>query len=196
MSNNNSEKKKILPNIISLGPYYPWNDFKTDKNRIANLKYPVFSDILLNSKTGKLYNVTSDFIIKARKEQLRILSNFYANYLKMNNFSFNQNKIIPVPSKPKYTFNNIEIICQEFEKNSKAQTECGIVRRISNTSKSYDAISRNHKFNDKKILLIDDIFTNGTTRDIIWSKLKQIGCKNMCMITLGKTDHNIYEYNE
>lgn len=192
----NSKKDKILPDLISLGPYYPWNEFTADKDLSTHLKYPVFSDILLNSKTGKLYNISNSFIIEARKEQLRLLSNFFANYLKANGFTLNHDKIIPVPAKPKYSFNNVEIICQEFKKVFNIPIDWDIIERNSNSKKSYDIKNRSSQLKNIKILLIDDIFTNGTTRDIIRSKLNEIGCSNISMITIGKTDHNIYEYDK
>lgn len=195
-SNSKSEKVKILPNLGSLGPYFPWSDYKKRGEFNSKLKFPIFSDILLNSKTGKLAGIQSAFIVEARKEQLKIISNFYANYLMGKKFCSNCNKIIPVPAKPKYSSNNVEIICHEFGKIFNIPIECKIILRTSNSEKSYKMINRPIALNNLNVLLIDDIFTNGTTRNMLFSILKNKGCSNLFMVTLGKTDHNIYEYDE
>jgi len=195
-SNSKSEKVNILPNLVSLGPYFPWGDYVKSKKFNSNLRYPIFSDILLNSKTGKLYKLQNEFIAGARKEQLKIISNFYANYLKAKNLWPKCNRIIPVPAKPIYSFNNVEIITYEFEKIFKIPIDCRIIARSSDSEKSYKIINSSIQLNNANVLLIDDIFTRGTTRANIWSKLRILGCKDLFVITIGKTDYNIYEYNE
>jgi len=149
--------------LISLGPYYPRWKFKDDRNENPNLVYPSFSDILFNSKSGPLDRTPSSSIIEARKEQLKIMSNFYANYLKTLNIPLNYDIIIPVPAKQEYSFNSIEIICQEFRKIFKIPTDCGLLRRVSNDAISYEIIDRSINLSNIKILLIDDIITDGDT---------------------------------
>jgi len=177
--------------LLSLGPYYPWWVFENDKIIYPNLAYPAFSDILLNSKSGKLHRAPSSTIIGARKEQLKILSNFFANYLKTIKIPLNYDKIIPVPAKPEYSFNSIEIICHEFSKILEIPTDCDILKRVSNEQKDYEVIDRSINLSNIKILLIDDITTDGDTKDFICSRLNELGCINICNITLGKTDHQI-----
>ncbi len=180
-------------NLISLGPYYPKLKFKEDKLRYFNLTYPPFSDIILSSKSGPIIRAPYSFIKEARKEQLKILSNFYASYLKILNIPLNYDKIIPVPAKPKYSFNSVKIICQEFSKIFNIPTDYGLLRRVSNEGKNFEIIDRFINLSNIKILLIDDIITKGDTKDSICSKLNERGCINICTITLSKTDHNIYE---
>ena len=179
--------------LISLGPYYPWKNFKEIQKKKPNLVYPAFSDILLGSKSGRLHNVPSNFIVKARRQQLRILSNFCANYLKAANIPLNYDRIIPVPAKPMYSFNSIEIICQEFSKIFNIPIDLNIIKRISNTEKYYNIINKSINLSNLSILLIDDIITEGDTKDFVYLRLNEIGCGNICIITLGKTDHNLYE---
>jgi len=79
------------------------------------LRYPAFSDIIFNSKSGPLHKkAVSSYIIKSRKQQLKIISNFYAHYLKNVIGSLNYNEIIPIPAKSKYSFNSVEVISTEF----------------------------------------------------------------------------------
>ena len=110
--------------------------------------------------------------------------------------SFGVVRIIPVPAKPIYSFNNVEIITYEFEKIFKIPIDCGIIARSSDSEKSYEIINSSIQLNNANVLLIDDIFTRGTTRANIWSKLRILGCTDLFVITIGKTDHNIYEYTE
>lgn len=180
---------------MSLGPYFPWGIYEKSRKINSNLKYPVFSNILLNSKTGKLLHIQNEFIVEARKEQLKIISNFYANYLKAENLLLKCNKIIPVPAKPTYSFNNVEIICHEFENIFRIPIDYRVIARSSDSEKSYEIINSSAQLNNAKVLLIDDIFTKGTTRDNIWSRLRNLGCKDLIFITIGKTDHNFYDYN-
>ncbi len=154
--------------LISLGPYYPWRNFKEIKKEKPNLVYPALSDILLDSKS-------------------------YAHYLKAVNFPLNYDKLIPVPAKPMYSFNSIEIICQEFSEIHKIPIDFKIIRRISDTEKEYEIIDKSINLSNSKILLIDDIITEGDTKDFICLRLNKIGCGNFCIATLGKTDHNLYE---
>ncbi len=82
---------------------------------MPNLRYPAFSDIVFNSKSGPLHKkAVSNYIIKSRKQQLRIISKFYANYLKNLIGSLNYSEIIPIPAKLEYSFNSVEIISNEF----------------------------------------------------------------------------------
>lgn len=195
-SNSKSEKVNTLPNLVSLGPYFPWSDYAKKRRFNSDLRYPVFSEILLNSKTGKLYKLQDEFIVEARKEQLKIISNFYANYLKVENFQVKYDKIIPVPAKPMYSFNNVEIITYEFEKVFNIPVDCSIITRSSDSEKSYDIINSSTQLKNTNMLLMDDIFTRGTTMANIWSKLRTLGCKDLFGITIGKTDHDVYEYDE
>lgn len=102
-------------NIISLGPYYPRGEFNKDQIFVEDLNYPAFSDIVFNSKSGPLHKEKlKDYIKESRLEQLKIISNFYAYYLKELIGTLNYNEIVPVPAKPMYSFNSVEIISREF----------------------------------------------------------------------------------
>ncbi|KKK43523.1 hypothetical protein LCGC14_1324670 [marine sediment metagenome] len=181
---------------ISLGPYYPIWKWKEDKNKIHDFFYPAFSDILLDSKSGKLLKPhITDETKKARIQQLQILSNFFATYIQKIGLPIYYDRIIPVPAKPSYSFNSIEIICNEFNKIFQIPIDTTIITRNSDIRKSYD-IKMSHNLNNSKILLIDDIITAGDTKGTICTSLNKFGCEIICMLTLGRTDHNIYEYDK
>ncbi|MHA1275197.1 MAG: ComF family protein, partial [Promethearchaeota archaeon] len=158
---------------------------------------PAFSDIVFNSKSGPLHKkAISNYIIVSRIQQLRIISNFYVNYLKNVIGSLNYSEIIPVPAKSKYSFNSVEIISKEFSNVFDIPVNLNRIKRTDENTKEYAVISENGDLSSKTILLIDDIITDGETKDKISLKLREKGCNNVDMITLARTDNNIYEYNE
>jgi hypothetical protein len=189
-------KRLKIDDVISLGAYYPQWCFNNDSKNDPNLTYPVFSEIILNSKSSKLYIAPSDFIRESRIQQLRIISNFYANYLRNLVESLNYDEIIPVPAKLKYSFNSVGIIGAEFSYVFNIPMNLNSIVQPSNDVKEYCMKNENDYLGHKAILLIDDIFTNGETKDKIFTKLNEKGCKNTDLITLARTNHKIYEYNE
>lgn len=189
-------KRLKIDEVISLGPYYPQRNFKSDLGGIPNLKYPAFSDILFNSKSGPLHRIRKNFIIESRKQQLKIISNFYANYLKNIIGSLNYDEIIHVPAKLEYSYNSVEIISAELSNLFNIPMNISRIARIDDYAKEFSIIYENDNLNQKRVLLIDDIITDGETKDKIFFRLKEKRCNNIDMITLARTDHNIYEYNE
>ena len=179
-----------------MGAYYPWGTFKIDKESNSNLMYPVFSDIVFNSKSGLLHKVPKEYIKKARIQELGLISNFYTQYLKSIIGSLNYNEIIPVPAKSEYPYNSVEIIGEEFSRCFNIPLITDRMIRVNDDLKEYSIIRENDNLNQKRILLIDDIITDGETKDKIFSRLNEKGCNIIDMITLARTDHNICEYNE
>lgn len=163
---------------------------------MPNFRYPAFSDIVFNSKSGPLNRAPSTYIRTSRKQQLKIISNFYANYLKNIIGSLNYSEIIPIPAKLEYSFNSVEIISAEFSNVFHIPVNLNRIARTDDDTKEYTVLSENDDLNEKTILLIDDIITDGETKDKICLRLSEKGCNNVDMITLARTDHNIYEYNE
>jgi len=192
----NLSKRLKIDDVISLGPYFPMHIYYDNLAIMPDLKYPAFSDIILNSKSGPLHRAQNDYIRNSRKEQLKIISNFYAYYLKEAVESLDYDEIIPVPAKSMYSFNSIEIICKEFSKIFNIPINVRRIKRINDGEKDYAVISKNNYLNLKNILIIDDIITDGITKAKIFHVLKEAGCYATHMITLAKTDHNIYEYND
>ena len=130
---------------------------------------------MLYSKSGKLHKAPSDYIIESRKQQLRIISNFYANYLKNVIGSLNYNEIIPVPAKLEYSSNSVEIISVEFSNLFNIPINISRIARIDDYTKEYSIICENDNLNQKRILLIDDIITDGKTKDKIFFRLNEKG---------------------
>ncbi|WP_457558759.1 hypothetical protein [Candidatus Harpocratesius sp.] len=187
--------------LISLGPYYPWNCFNIDRLYYGNITFPILSDIIFSSKSGPLdelknKNLTQSkqsFIRNGRLEQLRILTNFFYYYLSKY-YSIEADFIVPVPSKPKYSFNSVEEISKEFAKKSKIIHLPDIVQRTSNDEKSYCLNPLNLNLENKKIILIDENIREGETKRIISQLLSEKEVQSIQVFTLGRTDHSIYGY--
>ncbi len=179
-----------------MGAYYPQGTYDNDSRDAPNLKYPAFSNIVFYSKSGPLHRAPSSFIRTSRKQQLKIISNFYANYLKIIIGSLNYDEIIPVPAKLEYSYNSVEIISKEFSNIFSIPMSLSSINRTSDYKKEYSINCDNNDLDQLRILLIDDIITDGETKDKICFRLNEKGCNVIDMITLARTDHNIYEYEE
>jgi len=178
-----------------LGAYYPQRNFDNDSKNAPNLKYPALSNIVFYSKSGPLHREPKIFIRTSREQQLRIISNFYANYLKSIIGSLNYDEIIPVPAKLEYSFNSVEIISKEFSNIFNIPMNLSRINRTSDYEKEYSINCDNNDLEQIRILLIDDIITDGKTKEKICFRLNEKGCNDIDMITLARTDHNIYEYD-
>lgn len=196
-----TNSSQMYQKLICLGPYYSWNCFEIDRLCYGNISFPILSDIIFNSKSGPLHELENKnlaqsnqlFIKDGRLEQLKILSNFFYNYLS-NYYSLEADVIIPVPSKPKYSFNSVEEISKEFAEKSKIMHLPDIIQRTSNVEKEYTVSSSILPLANKKIILIDENIREGETKRIISELLSKTGVKSIQVFTLGRTDHFNYGY--
>lgn len=119
-----------------------------------------------------------------------------------NNFDF----IIPVPihklRRKKRGFNQAEILAHEISKKISVPTRTDILKRIKNTKAqwSLNAHERENnlkdaftskKINNKNLILIDDIFTTGSTINKCSEVLKNAGAKYVLSFTFAITNKNI-----
>ena len=91
----------------------------------------------------------------------------------------------------KRKYNHMELICEEFSKLSGINFDFNIIQRIKDTPPLYkykvherenilqDAFSVEQDLSSKKILLIDDIVTTGTTIKNIVNELKKANCQDI-----------------
>jgi len=120
---------------------------------------------------------------------LRILSNFSAYYLKKTITL--SGYIVSVPPKPKYGYNSVDIIAQEFSKIFKLKLLDNFIIRSNNEQKIF-YFNQNIKEKimiDESIIIVDDIFTSGETFENIYYVLESNNfvTKNLTWITLGRT---------
>ncbi len=112
--------------------------------------------------------------------------------------------IIPVPIHRKRRlergYNQSELIANEISKQLRTNIERNILIKIrnnpkqstlkleerkSNVKNAYD-LREKQKIEDKKILLIDDIFTTGNTVNECAKKLKEAGASKVSVLTIAR----------
>lgn len=120
------------------------------------------------------------------------------------NFIKKYDVIIPVPiskkRKKKREYNQSELVANELaqklnqdiwtdiiikKKDNKPQSELNKLERIKNVEDIYE-INKPIEVKNKKVLLLDDIYTTGSTVNEIARKLKQNQTQEIGVITLAK----------
>lgn len=120
------------------------------------------------------------------------------------NFIKKYDVIIPVPiskkRKKKRGYNQSELVANELaqklnqdiwtdiiikKKDNKPQSELNKLKRIKNVEDIYE-INKPIEVKNKKVLLLDDIYTTGSTVNEIARKLKQNQTQEIGVITLAK----------
>lgn len=138
---------------------------------------------------GYLYKVFAKIILSDKKT-----CNFIKKY----------DVIIPVPiskkRKKKRGYNQSELVANELaqklnqdiwtdiiikKKDNKPQSELNKLERIKNVEDIYE-INKPIEVKNKKVLLLDDIYTTGSTVNEIARKLKQNQTQEIGVITLAK----------
>ncbi|WP_197027088.1 ComF family protein [Butyrivibrio sp. MC2021] len=110
--------------------------------------------------------------------------------------------VIPVPmyegKKNKRGYNQAEIFAREISRNLGIKEYENIIKRISNTRPMKELSARDRRNNLKKafiigqndvkfkcILIIDDIYTTGSTIDEIAHEFRMAGCEKIYFLTLS-----------
>lgn len=150
-------------------------------------------DYKFNGKSYK-YKMLSNFIIK----------NFILNDKKAFQILSDYDIIIPVPISKKRLrergYNQSELIAKEIARSLKIKLEKGCLYKIKNTieQSKLDKKQRENNINDvyiiknkenivnKKILLLDDIFTTGNTVNECSRVLRQANPSKIGIITIAK----------
>ena len=150
------------------------------RNKIIEYKY---------EDKGYLYKMFAKIILSDKKT-----CNFIKKY----------DVIIPVPiskkRKKKRGYNQSELVANELaqklnqdiwtdiiikKKDNKPQSELNKLERIKNVEDIYE-INKPIEVKNKKVLLLDDIYTTGSTVNEIARKLKQNQTQEIGVITLAK----------
>lgn len=112
--------------------------------------------------------------------------------------------IIPVPmhknKKAVRGYNQSELIAKEIarnmelefdknilikEKNTNVQSTLTKIKRAENVKNAF-LVEDNTKIKGKKVILIDDIYTTGSTVNECSKVLKKAGAKEICVVTIAK----------
>lgn len=176
--------------VISLGPYLPSHIPRSNK------QYPIFSKIIINSKHGSMKDHNPWFNDGA-KEGFEILTHLFSRILLESNLISNFDCIIPVPCKSiniQHLWDGVEIGSNILNQASNIPF-CHFFRRIDDEDSEFEVIGET-SLTDKKILLFDDVITDGTTKSKLVRMLVKENISDCIILTIGKTDHTIYESYE
>lgn len=156
----------------------------------------------------KYEGIIRNKIIEYKFEDKGYLYKMFAKIIlsdkKTCNFIKKYDVIIPVPiskkRKKKRGYNQSELVANELaqklnqdiwtdiiikKKDNKPQSELNKLERIKNVEDIYE-INKPIKVKNKKVLLLDDIYTTGSTVNEIARKLKQNQTQEIGVITLAK----------
>ena len=146
-------------------------------------------------------------IAKAIKNLKYFEKKYYSEYLSAFLFDlyiregFECDVVIPAPMSPKSLktrgFNQVELLCESFKKaglnvnnnciakvtETENQANLGFKERQSNLAGAFKVTDK-HAIENKRILLVDDIFTTGATCSEISQTLKKAGAAYVCVVTL------------
>lgn len=156
----------------------------------------------------KYEGIIRNKIIEYKFEDKGYLYKMFAKIIlsdkKTCNFIKKYDVIIPVPiskkRKKKREYNQSELVANELaqklnqdiwtdiiikKKDNKPQSELNKLERIKNVEDIYE-INKPIEVKNKKVLLLDDIYTTGSTVNEIARKLKQNQTQEIGVITLAK----------
>ena len=156
----------------------------------------------------KYEGIIRNKIIEYKFEDKGYLYKMFAKIIlsdkKTCNFIKKYDVIIPVPiskkRKKKRGYNQSELVANELaqklnqdiwtdiiikKKDNKPQSELNKLERIKNVEDIYE-INKPIEVKNKKVLLLDDIYTTGSTVNEIARKLKQNQTQEIGVITLAK----------
>lgn len=146
-----------------------------------------------------------DYKFKEKSYLYKTFTQTIVNNEKNLDFIKEYGVIIPVPihknRKKSRGYNQSELIVKEIarnikdiklelkilykKENIKAQSSLNKVQRMENI-KNVFLVKNEYKIKNKKVLLLDDIFTTGSTVNECSKKLIEAGCKEVGVITIAK----------
>lgn len=148
----------------------------------------------------------SGLIKKAKYNDARYLLEFFAqdlaNIYLQNYFNADYLTFVPMTEKAerKRGYNQSKILCEAVSKKTgvpivdclkkveetKRQATLNRKERLKNLEKAFRVYNRK-LLKDKKIVIVDDVTTTGATAEIIASRLKKAGAKQVFLITVAST---------
>lgn len=167
---------------------------KNFNNHIYTFKYEgkirsLILDYKFNDKSY-LYEIFVKFFIKNKKicrffETYDIIMPVPIHKKRKAQRGYNQSELMA--RKIAQNFNNLQLNTSTLEKykNTIEQSKLNKNERIENAKNVYK-INYKEKINNKNIILIDDIYTTGSTANECAKVLKENGAKNITIITIAK----------
>lgn len=156
----------------------------------------------------KYENIVREKILKYKFNENSYLYKTFAKIIIKNKKVYSFLKlydiIIPVPMHKlkKYIrgYNQSELIAKEIAKQMELREENNILIKVKNTNvqstlsknariqnvKNAFCVTDGTQLRDKKIILVDDIYTTGSTVNECSKMLKKAGAKEICVVTIAK----------
>lgn len=172
--------------VLSLGPYYP-------DSLSRNFSLPFLASFIINHKTNPDSGFR-DTPADTKKNDLKIIGNFYGNLIIIQKpINIQEYEYISfVPSKRKYNWCNTEELAKGLADILNVKM-IKILNRIDDEKKLYESIPSLPISKNKKIIIVDDVYTSGETFTNIKKTLLKFAFSEILLITLGNTDSTVYE---
>ncbi len=158
----------------------------------------VMKEILHNLKFNKkkrIYHHLSDIAFKNLMEDkghFDIITSVPMNRKKKWERGYNQSEIIAKRLSHMLKIKYIPLLTEKTR--FKTQRDLGFRERFINILNRYKIRNKN-KINDKRILLVDDIFTTGATINECARILKSFNAKDVYSLTMARTNIKIVDFN-
>ena len=155
---------------------------------------------------GALKDLIHDFKYKKITSLSKDFTNLIINFMKKYNVGKDCQIIVSVPMHPDRLFkreiNHSDILARDLGRSLKIPYSTNTLRKIKNTSlqsklkrqeriknlSSSFSLKDNSIIRDKNILLVDDLFTTGSTVNECSRVLKDAGARHVEVITLARGD--------
>lgn len=154
------------------------------------------------SYANPISNLIKGLKYNHKKKNSKFLAKILYNYISKNNINFQNYEIIPVPLHKKRlkkrNYNHMSLIAKEFSKLSELPINENLVKRTKNTKPQHNlnpterrknlknAFELNLKaYTGKPLLIIDDIYTTGSTINEVITCLKQHQVNNISVLILS-----------
>ena len=151
---------------------------------------------------GSVKDSVLRFKYSKRAEYAKFFSEAIFAFSENNIKSWNIDLIVPVPIHPsrkrKRGYNQAELLAKELSRLLNIEFDSDVIRRVKKTKPQKELKNRERiqnlleafEFNKKKkvkgnILVVDDIYTTGSTIDSMAIILKKNGCKNVYAVCIS-----------
>lgn len=195
--------KRMCDKCFNKIPKFPYKCIK----RIKNIE--IYCVTLYKDETQKLIRAVKYHDQKdLAYYQAKMMYDFWVKVENPNREFF----IVPVPMHPEREkerqYNHMELVAQEFVKlaGENYKIEKNLIKRIKNTKPQYNlskkereenlkdafALCENYQdFQNKKILIFDDIFTTGSTMQEMIKTFKDKGVNDLYVLITSCSEYNI-----
>lgn len=166
-------------------------NYTVQEDVISPLRYDgIIKDVIFKYKYGKnpyLYKlfgkILLDSYLSSEIKDIDIITSIPLSRKKKANRGFNQSELL---AKYISKATNIPIDTKNLIKIKKTKSQSGLSKRDRRENvKGAFKVRDKDAFLNKNVLIVDDIFTSGSTYNEASRVLKDIGCKNTYLITIA-----------